>query len=664
MPDQSPNAARDMLPPQTRSAPVATVNAEARTVDLVWTTGASVRRYDWRRDRYYTESLEVTPEAVDLSRLQSGAPLLNAHWSMSLEDIVGVVEAARIEDGVGYATVRFSERPELEGIWRDVQSGVIRNVSVGYRIDKLAMEQDESGNWTYRATGWTPLEISLVPVGADPDCGTRNEPGSDDSRHRQYPVELTESRFNTPSAAADTHIREEPMSKETQAPAADTVDQASVDAARSDATTAERQRAADIRANVRAAGLDDATADDLVARGVPTADANAEIIQALAARSQQSQQRGQNVQVSGGETEVRRQLMGEALAHRADPRRELSDAARHYRGMSLIDMARECVEAAGGNVRGMTSFEIAGVALNMQRAPGMHSSSDFSLITASVLNRSLRDHYDAAGQTFWPLVSRTTATDFRDKYIVRMGGAAKLEKVGEGGEYKYGTLKDSGEKYAIETYGKIIAITRKTLINDDLDAFSRLPRFLAQEAADLESDLVWGLITGNPVMADGKKLFHAAHNNIAAGAVIGEAGLSAMRQLLALQKNESDKPMNLMGQYLLSPVAQMTAVQKLLAAVTAAKTGDVNVFQNAYTPIFEARLDAASADGYYLAAGPGRTDTIEVAYLEGQEGLYTETREGFDVDGIEVKARLDIGVGLGDYRWITLNPGSPAQTTP
>ena len=66
---------------------------------------------------------------------------------------------------------------------------------------------------------------------------------------------------------------------------------------------------------------------------------------------------------------------------------------------------------------------------------------------------------------------------------------------------------------------------------------------------------------------------------------------------------------------------------------------------------------AISTVAHYLAAGPGRVDTIEIAYLEGQEGLYTETRNGFEVDGLEIKARLDVGVGLGDYRWITKNAG-------
>lgn len=656
---------RSTLPLASRAAPVATINADTRTFTLCWSTGAGVRRYDWRNDRYYTEVLEISDAAVDLSRLNAAAPLLDTHSSWNLGDILGVVERAWLENGQGMSEVRFSERAEVDGIWSDVKSGVIRNVSIGYSVEKMRMEQDESGAWIYTATRWTPLEVSLVPIPADIGAGTRSQSAVDAHGKplREFPVEIMIHQRNTPevnpAAAADIppNSNEVRMDKTPEELAAEAAKNAAAAA-----TANERARVAGINTAVRSLNLEQTLADDYIARGLTLEAANAEIITALAARSNAAPVRNANVQMGAGEVDHRRSGLQEALQHRANPGAVLTDNGRRFRGMRLIDMARECVESAGGNTRGYTSFEIAGMALGLEpqlaRAAGMQSSGDFSFITANTINRTLRDHYESAGQTFWPLVNRATATDFKDKYIVRMGGQLKLEKLGEHGEYKYGSVSDAGEKYAIETYGKIIAVTRKTLVNDDLDAFSRIPRFFAQEAADLESDLVWGLITGNPVMADAKTLFHADHANKGGAAALGEASLSELRQLLALQKNESGKPMNLQGNFLLCPVAQMTSAQKLLTAVAAVKTGDVNVFQNAYTPIFEARLDAVNNKGFYLAAGPSRTDTIEIAYLEGQEGLYTETREGFAVDGIEIKARLDVGAGLGDFRWITRNDGA------
>ena len=73
--------------------------------------------------------------------------------------------------------------------------------------------------------------------------------------------------------------------------------------------------------------------------------------------------------------------------------------------------------------------------------------------------------------------------------------------------------------------------------------------------------------------------------------------------------------------------------------------------------IAEPRLDAASAVSWYMAADPKQIDTIEYAYLEGQEGVYMESRVGFDVDGVELKARLDFAAKAIDWRgfWRKLN---------
>ncbi|MBF0402266.1 MAG: hypothetical protein HQL90_16055, partial [Magnetococcales bacterium] len=106
------------------------MNGEERTVEMVWSTGASVRRTDWRTGKPYDETLSVDTAHVDLSRLNSGAPLLNSHDASSLDSILGVVEKAWIANGEGRATVRFSSRDGVAAIFKDVQEGILRNVSV------------------------------------------------------------------------------------------------------------------------------------------------------------------------------------------------------------------------------------------------------------------------------------------------------------------------------------------------------------------------------------------------------------------------------------------------------------------------------------------------------------------------------------------------------
>lgn len=135
------------LPLQTRAdvrLQPDTIDAQARTVELVWSTGAPVRRRDFFTGRRYDEVLSLDPAHVDLSRLNAGAPLLNAHGAYNLLNVLGVVERAWIvmagDTFEGRAVVRFSEREDVEPLWQDVQAGIIRSVSVGYAVRQVFAE--------------------------------------------------------------------------------------------------------------------------------------------------------------------------------------------------------------------------------------------------------------------------------------------------------------------------------------------------------------------------------------------------------------------------------------------------------------------------------------------------------------------------------------------
>jgi hypothetical protein len=159
---------------QCRAASVGSINVEKRTVDLVWSTGAAVMRMDFWTGRKWMEELSLDPAHVRMGRMKSGAPLLNAHGSWDLRGQIGVVESASVDGKEGTATVRFSDRAEVEPIWRDVQNKIIRNVSVGYNVYRFkTVSKEDAEIKVLRAVDWEPAEISLVPVGADPGAGIR-----------------------------------------------------------------------------------------------------------------------------------------------------------------------------------------------------------------------------------------------------------------------------------------------------------------------------------------------------------------------------------------------------------------------------------------------------------------------------------------------------------
>lgn len=177
----SNNMRRMPLPKQTRAAVLepTTFNAELGTVELCFTTGASVRRFDLWQGVEYDEVLDVSPKSVRMDRLTSGAaPLLNSHESEDLDCVIGSITEAWIKDGNGYARARLSSIEEHAGIVANVQAGVIRNVSFGYIVHRFEVSKAKQGGIEIRkAVDWEPYEISLVPIGADPGASVREIPG-------------------------------------------------------------------------------------------------------------------------------------------------------------------------------------------------------------------------------------------------------------------------------------------------------------------------------------------------------------------------------------------------------------------------------------------------------------------------------------------------------
>lgn len=359
------------------------------------------------------------------------------------------------------------------------------------------------------------------------------------------------------------------------------------------------------------------------------------------------------------ETKTWRDGAQAALLHRTNPAaHKLDGPAAQFRGMNLDDLARASVERAGQSTQGMSKQEIAVKALQ--------STSDFPAILGSVVTRSLRAGYEAVPRSFLPFSRQTTLPDFKEISRVQLGGAPSLKKVVEGGEYTEGSIGEGAEKYRVHKYGRIVSLTWETIVNDDLDALSRIPFAFGASAADLESDLVYAILTNNPAMADGVALFHATHGNLGTAAALADAldpakdnPLAAMRKAMRLQKGLDGRYISVSPQFLIVPPSlEEVALKATNAAIIAAKGIDLNVSGVSLTPIIEPRLEDASATAWFGAAAPGVIDTIEHAYLEGHEGVYTETKAGWEVDGMQVKCRHIFGAKAIDHRGLYKNAGA------
>ncbi|KIQ02227.1 hypothetical protein RU07_12335 [Agrobacterium tumefaciens] len=157
------------------------IDEEARTVTLVFTTGAAVRRLrytGWDTAKPFDEILVVSDRALDLSRMNLGAPVLDSHSKWSTFSQVAVVERAWIERGEGWATIRFPKvgiDESADRMFGLVADKIIKNVSVGYSIDKIRVEEPQKKGEVEKiyVERWTPNEISFVTVPADPGAQVR-----------------------------------------------------------------------------------------------------------------------------------------------------------------------------------------------------------------------------------------------------------------------------------------------------------------------------------------------------------------------------------------------------------------------------------------------------------------------------------------------------------
>lgn len=155
-------------------------NPKESTVNLIWSTGAAVRRYSLV-DGEFDEVLDMSPNAVRLGRLNAGAALLNTHDDGDLHNVLGCVVpgSARIANGIGTATVKLSSTPGDADIVAKIKDGIIRNVSVGYNVHRWAVTPaTASAVMVKRAVDWEPYEISFVPAGADAGATVRSPAAS------------------------------------------------------------------------------------------------------------------------------------------------------------------------------------------------------------------------------------------------------------------------------------------------------------------------------------------------------------------------------------------------------------------------------------------------------------------------------------------------------
>lgn len=666
------------------------IDEENRIVEFSFSSEHPVERFSWWEEPWI-EVLGHKDGEVDLARLLNGAPLLYNHMRTRSER-VGKVEKAWLEKGLGMCRVRFSKRADIEDIWSDVRDGILVNVSVAYRInERVLVKANKDGYDEYRVTSWTPMEISVVDIPADHTVGIGRDGAGAAVMYRVIDLEIESARADattgkaimsdkdkrTPNPGApgnpEPPDRTEPNPAPAPAPAPSPeptprAEVVNIDDARREGARLEAERQREIREMFsRHSGHEELLRTCLEDVGCTADAASRKLVTALGADVAPAGQDSERGSISFGRTEHDNFRDGVTLAivergnlFKPEERKSITadNGGNFYRGFTMCEMARHALELKGIDTKRMSRMDLVARAF---------TSSDFPLILQNIANKAMMMGYEEAAETWMLWAQVGSLSDFKVASRVNLSSFDALKLIPEHGEYKYGTIEEEGETIQLATYGAFFGISRQTIVNDDLSALTVIPRKMGRASNRTVGDVAYAALTANPTMADGNALFSAAHGNLASGADLGAPSVTTLgkaRRVMALQKDKSESAhgLNIRIGGILVPIALEDTTRQVVASTYDPRTTVQQQIPNPVKGIGEVipepRLDADSETAWYATADKNSFDTVEVGFLDGNQAPTLEEKQGWNIDGVEYKVRIDVGVAPKDHRTLYKNPGA------
>ncbi len=341
-------------------------------------------------------------------------------------------------------------------------------------------------------------------------------------------------------------------------------------------------------------------------------------------------------------------------------------AAKRFRGG--IGLQELLLEAAWANGYSGRNFRDSRNVLKFAFNPGIEagmSTIDIGGILSNVANKFLLEGFFSVERTWRNITAVRNVSDFKTVTSYRLVGKDQYEIVAPGGELKHGNLGEEQYTNKADTYGLLLAIDRRDIINDDLGAITTVPRKLGRGSGLKINDVFWTIFLANT------DFFKVANNNYLSGAdtVLSIDGLTKAEVAFMDQVDGDGKPIGIMPSIMLVPTAlsaigtQLFKSMELRDTTASTKYPVSNPHQGKFRVEVSRYLSNASYTGnsakaWYLLADPTDLPVIEVAFLNGQESPTIETAEAdFNVLGIQMRGYHDFGVNLQDPRGGVMSTG-------
>lgn len=651
------------------------INSDERSVVVSCSSETPVKRWG------YTEILCHDPECIDLSRLKDLGIVLFNH---NKDYVLGQPKDIKLDKSLKRTSSKiiFDDDDPTNLIYKKVESGTLRGISIGYQVDCWEEVSDGSmssnGRFAgpcYVATKWTPYEISIVSIPADDSVGIGRELEDLDKLNvlekNEREIQMTLEQlcrslgldYNSFIAKGlnDEQIREIVTSLQkrdatsTPPAPASTVD---VEAEKQRAVEAERKRAAEITALCREFEINEEQESKFINENSSVDAVRSAVLEQVRTKMKPVNSSHTDIVVGESGQDKLRDAASDGLLLRSGIRIEKpADGANQFRGMSLRDLAIDCAERDGvAKAHRLDTFELFRTVLT--------PDSQLASIFTNTVNKSMANAYRSAVPTFTAWAGTGSNSDFKTVTHYQVSEAGDLEEMTQSGEFKHDEITDNGVSKRIKTFGKRFGFTRQAIINDDLDVITKIPQSYVRAALRGRNKLVYKTLADTSLnIYDGTALFTSGHKNLAGtNAAISTTSISAGRTAMRKQKNLRNKEvLNITPQFLIVPAALETIGAQFLnsiADIGASHAGVANVFQKSMSQIVDAELDSYSSTAWYLAANSADIDTIEVTYLNGNEIPTLESRIGFDFLGMDWRIFDDFGVTCTDFRGLYKNAGA------
>jgi len=621
-------------------------DAEQRTVEVVWSTGAEVRRRDW--DGEFTEQLSMDADAVDLSRLAAGAPVLNSHAAYSLASVLGVVERAWLTNGEGRALLRFSERADVQPILADIRAGILRNISVGYDVMKWEESKDKAGKRIKRAVRWQPAEISLVPIPADASAQVRAVETLPSDGETNQPQEglMADNAPQVPEAPAL------PINRDQVANEVRTAERARVGDLNSFVATAQRQA---VLPAERLTALHQAAIDEGIDANALRARVMDEVL--AAPRAPAPAPRPVQMGASGDDPRALADAMADAIAVRA--MKDFTPASDRYREFAALrpsEMLMELAQARGERVTARDRLRL------VERS--FHNSSDFPMLLELSGNKMLEAGFALANPSYRMFFGKKSFNDFKAHKFLTAGDFPAPAELLEGGEITQGTISEKRENVTPKTYARSVSVTRQMLVNDDLGAFTDFGSMIGRRVADFENTTAYALVNtasgAGPTITEGSAaVFTTGRGNRAAsGGAIAEATLDVAYAGVMEATSLDGLRLNLQPRYLVTGSAYRGAALRFTRGgnrVVAEAGANVPLYDT-LEPVADSNV---TGNRWYLFADPAAAPIYVYGYVNGQEAPQVRVHDMIPGrDGISVEVIHDFAVGAVGFRGGYFNQGA------